>query len=78
VQIDFCKTDKDKLEVYATYKLSDCMVSGYSVSSGGDRPTESISLNFTKIIYEFTEMKSKNEGGDKPVTGWNIGEAKKV
>jgi type VI secretion system secreted protein Hcp len=78
VQIDFCKTDKDKLEVYATYKLEDCMVSGYSVSSGGDRPSESISLNFTKIIYEFTEMKSKNEGGDKPVTGWNIGEAKKV
>ena len=27
VQIDFCKTDKDKLEVYTTYKLKDAMVS---------------------------------------------------
>ena len=42
------------------------MVSGYSVSSGGDRPTESISLNFTKILYEFNEMNAKNEKGDSP------------
>jgi type VI secretion system secreted protein Hcp len=78
VQIDFCKTDKDKLEVYASYKLENCMVSGYSVSSGGDRPSESISLNFTKILYEFHEMKAKNEKGESPKTGWDIGEAKKV
>jgi type VI secretion system secreted protein Hcp len=31
------------------YVLSNVMVSGYHVSSGGDRPTESLSLNFTKI-----------------------------
>ena len=78
VTIDFCKTDKDKLEVYTTYKLSDCMVSGYSVSSGGDRPTESISLNFTKILYEFNQMSSKNAKGDTPKTGWDIGLAKKM
>ncbi len=78
VQIDFCKTDKDKLEVYASYKLENCMVSGYSVSSGGDRPSESLSLNFTKILYEFHEMKSKNEKGDSPKAGWDIAEAKKV
>lgn len=78
VQIDFCKTDKDKLEVYTTYKLSDAMVSGYSVSSGGDRPSESISINFTKIIYEFNEMGSKNAAGDSPKTGWDIAAAKKV
>jgi type VI secretion system secreted protein Hcp len=54
------------------------MVSGYSVSSGGDRPSESLSLNFTKILYEFHEMKSKNEKGDSPKAGWDIAEAKKV
>ena len=78
VVIDFCKTDKDKLEVYCTYKLENCMVSGYSVSSGGDRPSESISLNFTKILYEFNEMKAKNEKGESPKAGWDIGAAKKV
>lgn len=40
-------------QVYAEYKLSDVLVSGYSVSSGGDRPTESLSLNFTKVEYSY-------------------------
>ena len=78
VTIDFVKTDKDKLEVYTSYKLEDAMVSGYSVSSGGDRPSESISINFTKIIYEFHEMGAKNAGADSPKTGWDIAAAKKV
>lgn len=78
VQIDFCKTDKDKLEIYTTYKLENAMVSGYSVSSGGDRPTESISINFTKILYEFFEMGAKNAKGDTPKAGWDIALAKAV
>ena len=78
VQIDFCKTDKDKLEVYTSYKLENAMISGYSVSSGGDRPSESISINFTKILYEFFEMGVKNATGDTPKAGWDIAEAKKV
>ena len=49
VQIDFCKTDKGALEVYTSYILENCMVSSYSVSSGGDRPQESLALNFTAI-----------------------------
>jgi type VI secretion system secreted protein Hcp len=41
---------------YAEYVLSDVLLSGYSASSGGDRPSESISLNFTKIQYRsFTQ-----------------------
>jgi type VI secretion system secreted protein Hcp len=40
-------------QVYAEYDLSNVLVSGYSVSSGGDRPTESLSLNFTKITYTY-------------------------
>ena len=50
VKIDFVKTDKGKLETYLSYELTNTMISGYSMSSGGDRPTESISLNFTKIM----------------------------
>src|SRR3954466_14514377 len=63
VTIDFCKTDKDKLEIYAQYILTNAMVSGYSVSSGGDRPQESLSLNFTKVEYVFTGMNPNNAGG---------------
>jgi len=76
VTIDFCKTDKGKLEVYAQYKLTNAMVSGYSVSSGGDRPQESLSLNFTKIEYSITEQTAKNEAGESPRTGYALAAAK--
>ena len=50
VTIDFCKTDKGALNVYLSFTMNNTMVSGFSMSSsGGDRPQESISLNFTKI-----------------------------
>ncbi len=42
--------------VYAQYKLENVLISGYSTSSGGDRPTESISLSFTKITYTFNSQ----------------------
>jgi type VI secretion system Hcp family effector len=44
---------EDRFEPYMKYILEDLLVSGYSVSSGGDRPTESLSLNFTKIEFEY-------------------------
>ena len=49
VVVDFVKTDQGKLAKYITYELEDTMISGYSISSGGDRPTESLSLNFTTV-----------------------------
>src|ERR1700712_582933 len=49
VKIEFVKTDKGKLEKYLTFDLENTMISGYSTSSGGDRPSESLSLNFTKF-----------------------------
>jgi hypothetical protein len=35
-------------------ELGETMVSGFTMSSGGDKPTESVSLNFTskKITYQ--------------------------
>ncbi len=51
--IELVETGGDKLETYLSVKLTNCMVSGYSVSSGGDRPSESLSLNFTKIEYTY-------------------------
>lgn len=49
VIIEFTKTDAGKLEKYLTYTMEDTFISGYSISSGGDRPSESLSLNFAKI-----------------------------
>jgi type VI secretion system secreted protein Hcp len=35
------------------------MISGYSLSSGGDRPSESLSLNFTKFDSEYIKVDDK-------------------
>jgi type VI secretion system secreted protein Hcp len=78
VLIDFCKTDKGKLEVYMTYTLTNCMISGYSVSSGGDRPSESVSLNFTKIECKNIPMLSANETGSPETVTYDVALAKVV
>src|SRR5580698_785494 len=45
--ISFVRTDGGGGTAYLQYTLTDTMLSGYSISSGGDKPSESISLNFT-------------------------------
>jgi type VI secretion system secreted protein Hcp len=39
--------------------LDGTLISGYSISSGGDRPSESLSLNFTKIDSEYLNIDAK-------------------
>jgi type VI secretion system secreted protein Hcp len=51
VKIAFTATTKGKTETYLELELTDCGISSYSLSSGGDQPTEGMSLNFTKIMY---------------------------
>lgn len=65
-EIHFLQTggaDK-KQQVYLTIELTDAIVSSYSSKSGGDRPSESFSLNFTQISYKYDAF-----SGDKVVTG---------
>jgi type VI secretion system secreted protein Hcp len=70
VKLDFCTTGQgDQAETYIKLELEECMISGYSLSSGGDRPMESLSLNFTKILYS---MAQGGTGGklEMPKTGY--------
>ena len=65
-EIHFLQTggaDK-KQQVYLKIELTDAIVSAYSASSGGDRPNESISINFTQISYQYDAF-----SGDKITTG---------
>jgi type VI secretion system secreted protein Hcp len=76
VTIDFVKTDKGKLEVYQSFKLENAMVSGLSVDSSGDRPRETLSLNFTRFEYGFNQMGAGGALGQTPKMAWDIGLAK--
>ncbi|MEI8195936.1 MAG: type VI secretion system tube protein Hcp, partial [Phycisphaerae bacterium] len=52
VETDFVNTTfKGTLQTYLKLELDNTLISGYSLSSGGDRPSESLSLNFTKISF---------------------------
>jgi len=62
-KIDLVETGASDNEVYAKYELTNCLISGYSVSSGGDRPSESITLNFTKVEFSVTPRGADNEAG---------------
>ena len=78
VTIDFCMTDKGELNVYLSYALANTMISGYSLSSGGDRPLESVSLSFTKIACTGVPMGNKNDDGQPATVTYDIGLAKIV
>ncbi len=52
VKIVMLRTIEDREIEYQTYELEDCFITGYDVSGDGDSvPTESLSLNFTKIKF---------------------------
>ena len=53
VEIKFTTTTKNQVTDFLTYELTNTGLSGYSVSSGGDMPVESLSLNFTKIAVTY-------------------------
>ena len=60
VKIDLVTTGNPG-DTYLKYELHNCLVSGYSVSTGGDRPAESVSLNFTKIKMLYIKYNDKHE-----------------
>jgi len=64
VKIDFCKTDTSQPEPYLQLELTNTLVSGWNTSSGGDRPSESVSLNFTAVAYNNVGMGAANDTGN--------------
>ena len=77
VKITFTTTAKDKVEKFLEFELENTGLSGYSVSSGGDMPSESFSLNFSKVVWTFIAKDAK-VGGSPEKVGWDLTTQKKV
>lgn len=60
--VSFTAASKGEAIAYATLKLEEVIISGFSMSSGGDLPSESLSLNFTKFDWSFTGRDGKQGG----------------
>jgi len=71
-------TSGDPGEKYLEYTLTNTLISGLSISSGGDRPTESLSLNFTKVEVNVIPLKTDNTGEGPFKFTYDIAEAKKA
>ncbi|WP_284945001.1 Hcp family type VI secretion system effector [Acidisoma cladoniae] len=56
VQIDFTRTYKEAQEIYLTLILTNTIISHYSHQSRGDRPGETLALNFTKVQFTTKQM----------------------
>jgi type VI secretion system secreted protein Hcp len=71
VDFSFTVADQDNSE-YLHVTLWDTGVSGFSISSGGDRPSESISLNFSKIEFKDTSKKADGSAGDNLAVNYDL------
>jgi type VI secretion system secreted protein Hcp len=58
VTVKFTTTVKNQVETFLTYEMENTGPSHYSLGSGGDMPTETVTLNFTKIKMTFKPMES--------------------
>jgi type VI secretion system secreted protein Hcp len=67
--IEFTKSnDAGGFECYIQLTLGECLVSSFSMSSGGEKPVESLSLSFTKITYKYIPYDSAHKPLS-PLTG---------
>ena len=66
--VHFTTTTAGQVTEFLKHELENVGLSHYSVSSGGDLPMESMSLNFTKITTTFIPMDPSVSGQNKVVS----------
>jgi type VI secretion system secreted protein Hcp len=74
------KAGKDQQE-FLKYTMTDVLISSYSLgasTSGDHLPLEQISMNYSKIEFEYKEQKSDGTLGGTVKAGWDVKANKKV
>ena len=68
VTVHLTTTSNQGVNTIMELKLTNTLVSGFSCSSGGDRPSESVSMNFTKIESTFHNQAVEGTEASDPFT----------
>ena len=74
VTIELCRAGGDKVK-YMEYKMKECIVSSVSVggAGGGEEPSESVTLNYGSIEWNYTQQKrADGSGGGQVAGGWDL------
>jgi type VI secretion system secreted protein Hcp len=72
VEIAIVRTGNKEIEEVGRYALENVLISGYSISSGGDRPSESISLSYAKIMADLKGSDKENKNGENVKVGYDL------
>lgn len=70
-EIHFYQTYEDNIQVYLKMKLIEAIISNYSITSGGDRPSESFAVNYAKIEYQYDDFDGSKKTTGTPVN-WDV------
>jgi type VI secretion system secreted protein Hcp len=75
-----CRKAGKEQQEYLKVKFSDLLVSSYQTggSSGDVVPMDQISLNYSKIVFEYKEQKPDGSLGAPVTAGWDLKANKKV
>jgi type VI secretion system secreted protein Hcp len=77
VEVHVALQDGTKVQDFVVYTLENTGISGYSASSGGDKPSETVSLNFTKFTYKYCVYTDKGVASDSPSVTYDLTTASK-
>lgn len=59
-------------QIFMEVELFDPIITNYSVGGGGDQPTESFNINFSKCVMKYTQFKTGSEPTAADPKGWDL------
>lgn len=75
VKIALCTIRNKAMVELAQYTLRNTMISGYTLTTSGDTPLETLSLNFTQIEVKYTSL-NRDARGNPLVSTYDLAQAK--
>ncbi|MCG8536133.1 MAG: type VI secretion system tube protein Hcp [Pseudomonadales bacterium] len=73
VIIEIVQTGAKQVEKYASYKLTDVLISSYNTSgSGGSAPVENLSFSYSKIEADLQGADKTNKNGKNMKVGYDL------
>jgi type VI secretion system secreted protein Hcp len=76
-----CRKAGGKQEEFLVVTMSDVLVSSYQTSGSGQTdivPTDQISINFSKIKYQYAPQDEKGKVGNPVIAGYDLKQNKKL